>query len=92
MSGKKAVEARIEGRVQGVSFRAWTQVEAKARGLSGWVRNEDDGAVTTVMAGPSEAVDEMLRALGHGPPAAVVRSVQVSMADWPEGSGFEILR
>lgn len=92
MPEEKAVCARIEGRVQGVSFRAWTQLEAKTRGLCGWVRNETDGAVTTVMAGPSEAVDEMLRELSHGPPAAVVRAVEVSLADWPESGGFEILR
>ncbi|MEQ9673767.1 MAG: acylphosphatase [Roseovarius indicus] len=92
MSDTKAIHARIEGRVQGVSFRAWTQIEAKTRGLTGWVRNEDDGAVTTVMAGPVASVDEMLRELNHGPPAAVVRSVEVSEADWQGGNGFEILR
>jgi len=92
MSDTKAVHARVEGRVQGVSFRAWTQTEAKVRGLKGWVRNEDDGTVTTVMAGPSDAVDEMLRELGHGPPAAVVHAVEVSMTDWPETGSFEILR
>ncbi|MEQ8897907.1 MAG: acylphosphatase [Roseovarius sp.] len=92
MPNTKAVHARIEGRVQGVSFRAWTQIEAKTRGLTGWVRNESDGAVTTLMAGPEASVDEMLKELNHGPPAAVVRSVDISEADWPGENGFEILR
>jgi len=92
MPRTKAVHARITGRVQGVSFRAWTQIEAQVRGLSGWVRNEDDGSVTAVMAGPVEAVDDMMRALHRGPPAAVVNGVETAGAEWPEGARFDILR
>ena len=36
-----AVKARIAGRVQGVSYRAWTQETALTYGLTGWVRNCD---------------------------------------------------
>ena len=88
----KAVRARVEGRVQKVAFRKWAQVEAQVRGLAGWIRNEPDGAVTLVMAGPTGEVDEMLRALERGPPAAVVHSVEVRMTDWPETERFDILR
>jgi len=92
MAEQKAIHTRIDGVVQGVSFRAWTQLEAKNRGLKGWVRNEEDGAVTAVIAGESEAVDEMLKALHQGPPAAVVRSVEASSTEPPEDDGFDILR
>lgn len=92
MPDSKAVKARVEGRVQDVSFRAWTQIEAKVRGLTGWVRREPDGAVTALLSGPAPAVDEMLRQMRHGPPAAVVRGLTVHPADRPEGSGFDILR
>lgn len=92
MSETKAIHARIEGRVQGVSFRAWAQTEAKVRGLRGWVRNEPDGAVTAVMAGAAEAVDDMAQALQHGPPAAVVNGVELTEADWPQDDGFDIRR
>ena len=88
----KAVRARVEGRVQKVAFRKWAQIEAQVRGLAGWIRNEPDGAVTVLLAGPSNGVDEMLHVLERGPPAAVVHSVEVRMADWPEGERFEILR
>lgn len=92
MPNTKAVHARIEGRVQGVSFRAWTQIEAKTRGLTGWVRNESDGAVTALIAGPEASVDEMLQELHHGPPAAVVRSVETSETQCPGQDGFDILQ
>ena len=90
MTGTKTIKARIEGRVQGVSYRAWTQVEAKNRDLAGWVRNEADGNVTALLSGPDHAVDDMVRHLDHGPPAAVVKSVETAPADPPEGNGFEI--
>src|SRR6056297_1321035 len=92
MSGIKAVGVRVAGRVQGVSFRAWTQVEARGRGLSGWVRNESDGAVRAHLEGRAAEVDAMLAALHKGPPAAVVREVTVQDAA-PEGTArFEIKR
>ena len=92
MAEVKAVSVRVEGRVQGVSFRAWTQVEAQGRGLSGWVRNAADGSVLAHLEGPDAEVDAMLAALYKGPPAAVVRAVTVDDAA-PEGaSHFDIRR
>ncbi|MFB9149390.1 acylphosphatase [Roseovarius ramblicola] len=92
MSGIKAVGVRVRGRVQGVSFRAWTQVEAQGRGLSGWVRNEPDGAVRAHIEGPAPEVDAMLAALHTGPPAAVVREVTVHDAAPEDAARFEIKR
>lgn len=92
MQERKSVQARVEGRVQGVSFRAWTRLEAQVRELSGWVKNEADGSVTALLAGREAAVDEMLKEMRHGPPAAVVRDLHVEAAGWPEREGFHILR
>ncbi len=84
----KAVQVRIEGRVQGVWFRAWTAQEARARKLSGWVRNRADGTVEALFAGPEAAVDEMLAACWTGPPAAVVEEVRAQPVAAPEEPGF----
>ena len=86
------VRFRITGRVQGVGFRAWTRDRARELGLRGWVRNEADGAVTGVMAGPEAAVAGMVEALDDGPRFA--RVDRLEMADWADdpGVGFEIRR
>ena len=41
----KAVTVKVTGRVQGVAFRWEAQREALRLGVTGWVRNEPDGAV-----------------------------------------------
>lgn len=87
----KAVVARIEGRVQGVWFRGWTVMEARQRGLRGWVRNRSDGSVEAMFAGPKTAVDAMLEACWNGPPAAQVCRVTPSSAVYPQDPGFHAL-
>jgi acylphosphatase len=65
----------IRGRVQGVGFRAWTEVTALERGLGGWVRNRRDGALEALFAGPEEIVLTMVEACRQGPPGARVDAV-----------------
>ncbi len=81
----------IEGKVQGVWFRAWTQEQAAARGLAGWVRNRRDGTVEAVFDGPPSVVEEMIRACWNGPPAARVLAVRVDpIPSEPPFDGFEV--
>lgn len=90
---RKAALVRITGRVQGVCFRAWTCDEAKRLGLTGWVRNESDGSVTALIAGPQSAVDTMLSRFWQGPPGASVVDVAIEEASSIEApEGFRITR
>ena len=66
------------GRVQGVGFRVFVAREAWRRSLSGWVRNEADGAVHIVAEGPPADLDDFLEVLRHGPPGAGVREVRAT--------------
>lgn len=75
---KKRVVARVEGVVQGVFFRDYTQQEARRLGLSGWVRNRADGTVEAVLEGEAEKVAQMIAWLHLGSPQAVVRQVLVT--------------
>jgi acylphosphatase len=70
----------IQGRVQGVGYRAWVEHQARAGRLEGWVRNRRDGSVEAVFAGPAKAVAEMVALCRHGPPSAKVASVQSETA------------
>lgn len=89
----KAVKVRIEGRVQGVGYREWTRREAQRLGLAGWVRNEMDGSVITLVAGEDEAVAELIERFRSGPSLASVSSVKVEDAVIPaEMVGFRIER
>ncbi|MFC2968946.1 acylphosphatase [Acidimangrovimonas pyrenivorans] len=85
-----AITARITGRVQGVSFRAWTEIEANRLGLDGWVRNQPDGSVLALIAGPAEAVTLMKERLSSGPPHARVETVEAEIAEDPGRTGFRI--
>nr|WP_295887757.1 acylphosphatase [uncultured Devosia sp.] len=79
----------ISGRVQGVGFRYWVQVEAVSRGLGGWVRNRRDGSVEAMFVGEDDAVSTMLEACWDGPAMADVTAVTVSDTD-EAPAGFEI--
>jgi acylphosphatase len=88
---RKAMLVRVSGRVQGVSFRIWTLEEAEKLGLSGWVRNEDDGSVKALIAGPEAAVAAMLGRFWEGPVGAMVSDVATESADAGEAPvGFRI--
>jgi acylphosphatase len=71
----KRLEATVHGRVQGVSFRHYTQQKANELNLTGWVANQPDRTVRVVAEGPVEQLEQFLKWLGHGSPAARVENV-----------------
>ncbi|GJD60140.1 acylphosphatase [Methylobacterium frigidaeris] len=77
MSEHRSVEIIVRGRVQGVGYRAWTKGVAEARGLSGTVRNRHDGSVEVRLAGPAEAIAQMIEACRQGPPGARVQDLSI---------------
>lgn len=75
----------IRGRVQGVGFRAWTEVTALERGLRGWVRNRHDGAVEALFVGSADAVAAVIAACRDGP-----RGSRVDGVDQRDGTAAEL--
>ncbi len=76
---KLRLDAIVYGRVQGVSFRYYTQREARRLNISGWVANLPDGTVRVVAEGQDTAIRQLANFLNQGPPAARVEHVK---ADW----------
>lgn len=67
----------IEGRVQGVWFRASTRDQARAIGVTGFVRNLPDGRVEVLAEGTSEQLGALLSYCHRGPKRAIVEYVEV---------------
>lgn len=78
------LHAIIQGRVQGVSFRYYTQRRAEEIGVTGWVRNLPDRSVEVTAEGTRDQLEELLAFLHQGPSAARVLEVTV---EWRKASG-----
>lgn len=71
------LHAIVRGLVQGVYFRRFTVIEARALKLTGWVRNMEDGeSVELVARGPRPALETLLERVRVGPPDGRVDSVE----------------
>lgn len=70
----------VQGRVQGVGYRATMIREARRLNVTGWVRNRPGGGVEAVVHGWPSDVAEILNWARHGPLGAKVTSMEVSEA------------
>ena len=78
---KKLVHLSIQGKVQGVGYRAFVELQADLFDLEGWVRNRRDGSVEAIVEGSGEAVEAFIKECWKGPPAALVKRVDVNDGD-----------
>ncbi len=85
-----ALHVIVEGRVQGVGFRAYVEREAKTRSLKGWVRNRSDGSVEAVFMGNEEEVQSMIVACHRGPRMSLVRNVKSEQHPPGDWRGFDV--
>lgn len=71
----------VRGRVQGVGFRWFVRERARALGLTGWVRNRDDGSVEVLAQGDERSLRQLRGLLGTGPSGANVSAVEDQQGD-----------
>ena len=87
----RRLEATVQGHVQGVSFRYYTQKTARRLGVTGWVANQPNGTVHVVAEGNDEQLRELVTFLHSGSPAARVSRVTADYADATgEFHGFNV--
>ncbi|MBW8785662.1 MAG: acylphosphatase [Novosphingobium sp.] len=67
METQRIVHLVLTGRVQAVGFRDFLARKARARSVSGWVRNRRDGAVEATLAGDHQAVEAVIAEARIGP-------------------------
>ena len=81
------LHARVTGRVQGVGFREYVRHQAVARGLTGYVRNDEDGHTVEIIAeGEEPKLHDLLDALREGPRFSRVDHIDCAMSE--AGRGF----
>ncbi len=89
----KQAHLYIKGDVIGVGFRAWTKIQAKIIGVTGWVRNiydrpevfgENGGVEAVIQSDDEEKINKMISLLKQGPPIARVDDVEVYFQDAKE--------
>jgi len=82
----------ITGRVQGVGFRWFVRAEARPLGLTGWIRNRQDGAVEGELEGRDDAIESLVPCLEVGPSSAIVTNVEIAEIsdEQPSYKHFEI--
>lgn len=75
LDSMKALHIFVEGKVQGVYYRASTAKRAGALGLVGWVKNLADGRVEIHAQGEADALEDLVRWCHKGPVLAKVTKV-----------------
>jgi acylphosphatase len=80
----------VSGRVQGVGFRWFVEREAVTVGVTGWVRNREDGRVEVMATGTRQQLATLHARLREGPRAARVDEVAASSAPFLDAKSFGI--
>ena len=83
---------RVQGKVQGVFFRASTLRMAQLMNVKGFVRNEEDGSVFIEAEGEEEMLTKFIQWCHQGPDNAEVKYVSVTNGDIKNYKAFTIIR
>lgn len=75
------VRLLISGKVQGVFFRKSAKIEAEKLGITGWIKNLDDGTVEATVSGEEGRLKEFVVWCKKGPPFAGVKKVDEDWSD-----------
>ena len=91
MSAEQRFDLVISGKVQGVGYRYSVKHKAESLGISGFVRNQNDGSVFVAAQGEKPAMEHFVRWCYQGPPAALVRTVEKIPGTIEDFRNFRIL-
>lgn len=90
-SEKVSAEICVEGRVQGVGYRFFTESAAARYGIKGWSMNLPDGRVMLEIEGEKKDIEKFIKELEKGPTMSRVESVNVRWKPFQDKfNGFHI--
>ncbi|WP_079505425.1 acylphosphatase [Mesobacillus jeotgali] len=68
----------VSGEVQGVGYRYYTQMKAIQFGITGWVRNLQEGGVEILASGPKAELEKFIDEVRRGNPFSTVDHIEVN--------------
>jgi acylphosphatase len=86
----KHLSIHIEGKVQGVFFRASTKEKADELDIKGFVQNENNGSVYIEAEGEEDALKEFMIWCKNGPSRAIVHNISIIEGILENFSDFKI--
>jgi acylphosphatase len=89
---QKHFKITVNGKVQGVFFRASTKKMADLLGVKGFVRNEATGNVYIEAEGDEDLLIKFIQWCHHGPEGATVEHVSVRDGQEQGFDSFEVRR
>lgn len=92
MNTGKTVHIIVEGKVQGVYYRATTKEMADKMGIKGWVRNSEDGDVEIVASGSEDELEEFIAWCRIGPGRAEVMNLLITSIENQLFEDFKIIK
>jgi acylphosphatase len=82
MADMASLRATVQGRVQGVFFRAFVESAAERLDLKGYVCNMPGGEVEVLAEGEKPNLQKLVEYLKTGPPSARVKEVLVAWGNY----------
>ena len=86
----KSFQIIASGKVQGVFFRDSTKRKADELGLTGFVRNLEDGTVEVVAQGDKDNLNKLMAFIRNNPGHSNVNEVKINHKELEKLEGFEI--
>lgn len=88
----QSVSIIVEGLVQGVFYRRTAKAKAIESGITGTVRNKQDGSVQIIATGTEAQIDQFIQWCRQGPERAIVTGIKIEKIPLQTFEGFDIVR
>jgi acylphosphatase len=86
------VHLRVKGKVQGVFYRASAKDIAEELGVTGWIRNTEEGDVEITATASKEQLQKFIEWCKIGPRRAIVSGVEITHVEEANFKTFDVIR